>query len=72
MTIIPQNNENNQEYAGRIFAFLKAFEVDKVLRCCNAANDVLRSVDVYANENKSLHGSLLEKYGSSISRQRKD
>ena len=37
MTIIPQNNENNQEYAGRIFAFLKAFEVDKVLRCCNAA-----------------------------------
>ena len=37
MTIIPQNNENNQECANRILVFLKAFEVEKLLRCCNAA-----------------------------------
>ena len=37
MTIIPQNNENNQECANRILVFLKAFEAEKLLRCCNAA-----------------------------------
>ena len=37
MTIIPQNSASNQECAGRIFAFFKTFEIDKLLRSCNAA-----------------------------------
>ena len=37
MTIISQNNENNQECANRILAFFKTFEVEKLLHRCNAA-----------------------------------
>ena len=37
MTIIPQNNENNQECANRILAFFKTFEIEKLLHRCNVA-----------------------------------